>query len=93
MTIAHTRAMIRAALAGQLDDIPMQRDPVFGIDVPQSCPGVPQEVLTPRATWHDPAEYDEQAKKLAGMFAANFAQFAPQVPPAVRDAGPALESG
>jgi phosphoenolpyruvate carboxykinase (ATP) len=70
----------------------MQRDPVFGIDVPRSCPGVPEEVLTPRATWANPDEYDEQARKLAGMFAANFEQFAPQVPAAVRDAGPAAGS-
>jgi phosphoenolpyruvate carboxykinase (ATP) len=90
MAIGHTRALIRAALAGQLDDVPTQRDPVFGVEVPLSCPGVPSEVLTPRATWENPEAYDDQAKRLAGMFAKNFAQFADQVPSAVRDAGPSV---
>jgi phosphoenolpyruvate carboxykinase (ATP) len=89
MPIAHTRSMIRAALAGQLDDVPLQRDPTFGIDVPTSCPGVPPELLTPRATWQNPADYDVQAANLASMFIANFAQFADHVPTAVREAGPA----
>jgi phosphoenolpyruvate carboxykinase (ATP) len=88
MEIGHTRALIRAALAGQLADVPTQRDPVFGVDVPQSCPGVPPEVLTPRTTWEDPEAYDAQARRLAGMFAANFAQFSEQVPAGVRNAGP-----
>jgi phosphoenolpyruvate carboxykinase (ATP) len=88
MPIAYTRAMIRAALAGQLDDVPLQRDPTFGIDVPTSCPGVPSEVLTPRATWEKTADYDAQAAKLASMFVANFEQFADQIPAAVREAGP-----
>jgi phosphoenolpyruvate carboxykinase (ATP) len=89
MAIGHTRALIRAALAGRLNDVPMQRDPIFGVAIPQSCPGVPSEVLTPRTSWENLAEYDESAKRLAGMFAANFDQFADQVPTAVRDAGPA----
>jgi phosphoenolpyruvate carboxykinase (ATP) len=88
MAIGHTRALIRAALAGQLDDVPRQRDPVFGVEVPQSCPGVPSEVLMPRATWEHADVYDEQARRLAGMFAKNFEQFAPQVPRSVREAGP-----
>jgi phosphoenolpyruvate carboxykinase (ATP) len=88
MSIDHTRALIRAALAGELNHVEMRRDPVFGVDVPQSCPGVPDEVLTPKSTWRDPSLFDDQAKRLAGMFAKNFKQFEDQVPPVVRDAGP-----
>jgi len=65
MKIAHTRAMIRAALAGALDAVPYERDPVFNLEVPTSCPGVPNDVLKPRTTWTDAAAYDAQAAKLA----------------------------
>jgi len=89
MKLAHTRAMVRAALAGALDGVSYTRDPVFGIEVPDSVPDVPAAVLTPRGTWSDGAAYDAQAKKLAGMFRENFAQFAAQVDAKVAEAGPA----
>jgi phosphoenolpyruvate carboxykinase (ATP) len=89
MKLAHTRAMVRAALAGALDGVSYTRDPVFGIEVPDSVPDVPAAVLTPRGTWPDGAAYDAQAKKLAGMFRDNFAQFAAQVDAKVAEAGPA----
>jgi phosphoenolpyruvate carboxykinase (ATP) len=88
MKIAHTRAMVNAALDGQLDDANFVEDPIFGIQVPTSCPNVPAEVLIPRNTWQDGAAYDAQADKLAKMFADNFRQFEDQVSPAVLDAGP-----
>jgi phosphoenolpyruvate carboxykinase (ATP) len=88
MKIAHTRAMINAALAGQLDQVTYRMDPIFNIEVPTSCPNVPEGVLDPRRTWPDPKAYDEQAKKLATMFAENFARFEKDVPAAVKDAGP-----
>ena len=56
---------------------------VFNIDVPKTCPGVPDAVLDPRGTWPDPAKYDEQAKKLAGMFVENFKAFEKDVPASV----------
>jgi phosphoenolpyruvate carboxykinase (ATP) len=87
MSIDHTRAMLRAALAGKLDGVDMREDPVFGLRIPVSCPGVPPEVLDPRSTWKDRAAYDESAGKLAGMFDENFAQYAGQVEPQVRSAG------
>src|SRR5436190_6996755 len=65
MKIAHTRAMIAAALSGALDSVNYHRDPVFNLDVPMSCPTVPAEVLQPRTTWAHSADYDAQAKKLA----------------------------
>jgi len=88
MSLKHTRAMIRAALSGALDNVPTRREPVFGLEVPQHVSGVPDEVLDPRKTWKDAAAYDAQAQKLTGLFRKNFEQFADAVPAAVREAGP-----
>jgi phosphoenolpyruvate carboxykinase (ATP) len=88
MKIAHTRAMVNAALNGDLDGGQFVEDPVFGVQVPTSCPNVPAEVLVPRNTWSDKAAYDAQAQKLAGMFVANFKQFEDQVPEAIKTAAP-----
>jgi phosphoenolpyruvate carboxykinase (ATP) len=88
ISLPYTRAMVRAALSGALDDVPMKPDPVFGVLVPESCPGVPSEVLQPRSSWQDTRAYDEQAKKLACMFEENFEQFRAHVPREVAAAGP-----
>src|SRR5687768_14601579 len=88
MKIAHTRAMINAALSGALDTAGVERDPIFNLDVPTSCPGVPAEVLNPRNTWADKAAYDAQARKLAQMFVDNFKTFEATASDAVKDAGP-----
>jgi len=81
--------MIRAALSGRLDRVPVRREPVFGLDVPQHVPGgVPDDVLDPRRTWSDAAAYDTQAARVAGLFRKNFEQFAERVHGAVREAGP-----
>ncbi len=71
MKLAHTRAMLRAALSGELQNASFSAEPVFGLAVPQNCPGVPAELLRPRNAWKDPAAYDAQAAKLAGMFQQN----------------------
>ncbi len=89
MKLSHTRAMLGAALDGELDEVPTAMEPVFGLEVPQRCPGVPAEVLNPRETWPDADAYDEQARMLAGMFKDNFRQYADEVPEEVRAAGPA----
>ena len=86
--IADTRALLRAALAGALDDVPRVVDPVFGLAVPRAVPGIADILLTPRRTWADGAAYDQQARKLADLFAANFRQYAGDVAPEVRDAAP-----
>jgi phosphoenolpyruvate carboxykinase (ATP) len=88
MKIAYTRAMIRAALSGALDTVAYERDAVFNLDVPTSCPGVPADVLKPRSTWSSGVAYDAQAAKVARMFVDNFAAFEAGVTPAVRAAGP-----
>lgn len=86
MPLPYTRSMVRAALAGKLADVAYQSDPHFGVAVPQTCPDVPSDVLDPRATWADPAEYDRQATRLLQMFAENYQTFADQ--PATTTASP-----
>jgi phosphoenolpyruvate carboxykinase (ATP) len=87
MKLSHTRAMVHAALVGNLDRAEFRTDPVFGLSVPTSVPGIPAEVLIPRDTWSDGAAYDAQAKKLAGMFRDNFSKFS-GASEAIRNAGP-----
>jgi phosphoenolpyruvate carboxykinase (ATP) len=89
MKLTYTRAMLRAALDGKLDEVPTMRDPVFGLEVPRECAGVPATILNPRDTWNDVAAYDAQARKLASMFKENFGKYAADVPEEVRSAGPA----
>jgi phosphoenolpyruvate carboxykinase (ATP) len=91
MNINYTRAMVRAALNGLLDDVETVVDPVFGVAVPVSCPDVPSEFLQPRNTWQDTDAYDERARTLARMFEENFAKYADGVSEAVRAAGPRIE--
>jgi phosphoenolpyruvate carboxykinase (ATP) len=91
MPIRDTRALIHAALDGSLAEIPTETEPYFGLNVPVSCPGVAFEILNPINTWADKAAYDEQARKVAQMFAENFAAFADTVSATVRAAGPSLE--
>jgi phosphoenolpyruvate carboxykinase (ATP) len=88
MKIGYTRAMIRAALAGALDDVDYERDPIFNLDIPTSCPLVPPDVLRPRNTWADAAAYDAEATRLARMFANNFKAFESGVSTEVIAAGP-----
>jgi phosphoenolpyruvate carboxykinase (ATP) len=92
MNINHTRNMVRAALNGDLRDVPMVEDPIFRVAVPTVVPGVPAEVLIPRNTWADPAAYDEAARRIAHMFHENFQAYADGVSEAVRAAGPILVS-
>ena len=75
MNIEHTRAMVRAALAGELDHVEYENHPVFGFAVPTSCPGVPSDVLDPRNTWEDKAAYDAKAAELKAMFDGQIAKF------------------
>jgi len=88
MNLPYTRAMVTAALAGQLDDVETRTDPVFGISVPTSVPGVPSQILDPRGSWDDKDAYDAQAAKLAKMFVENFGQYAEGVSDEIKAAGP-----
>ena len=90
MKLKYTRAMVTAALNGELEKSEFVMDPVFNVAVPTTCPNVPSEVLIPRDMWADKAAYDEQAKKLAGMFVKNFAKYE-GMDPAIVAAGPKAE--
>ena len=86
--LPHTREMVRSAIAGKLDHVETHVDPVFGLSIPASVPGVPGGILDPRETWSDKDAYDEQAKKLADLFKENFENFEDEVGEEVRRAGP-----
>ena len=76
MSIKYTRAMISAALKGELNNVEYVRDPFFNLPVPQTCPNVPSDILDPRKTWADKEAYDKSAKTLAEKFITNFKKYA-----------------
>ena len=93
MTIKATRALLNAALNGDLEDVAFRRDDNFGFDVPVSVPaliekGINQALLNPRETWADKADYDATASKLVQLFIDNFAEFEAHVDEGVRQAAP-----
>ncbi|MEO1265618.1 MAG: phosphoenolpyruvate carboxykinase [Pseudomonadota bacterium] len=88
MPIKLTRALLEGALSGRLRDAQMRVDAFFGFEVPVAFDGVDATILTPRATWADPAAYDAQARALADMFGANFEKFAPHVDAPILAAAP-----
>ena len=80
--------MVKAALDGSLAKVPTEVDPIFNLQIPTSCPGVPEEVLDPRNTWDDKDAYDAQARDLASRFKQNFQVFAADTTEDVIAAGP-----
>ncbi len=86
--IKFTRAMLKAALTGELNSVSYSTEQFFGLAVPDECPGVPSEILNPRGTWDDPEAYDRKASELADRFRENFKEFADEVSQEVIDAGP-----
>ena len=88
MPIKATRALLKAALSGELDGTEYRTDELFGFEVPVGVPGVDSGLLDPRSTWADPEAYDRKARDLARMFRDNFEQFADDAGEAVADAGP-----
>jgi phosphoenolpyruvate carboxykinase (ATP) len=90
MPIKATRALLDAALAGELKSQPMRTDPLFGFEVPTSLPGVDPAILNPRETWSDKAAYDAQARALVDMFKKNFEKFEVHVDEDVKAAAPVL---
>ena len=91
MKISYTRAMVRAVLSGALKNVEFDTDPIFGVQVPKTCPNVPAEVLVAKNTWKDKAAYDATASKLAKLFKDNFKQFEADVTEEVRAAAPKSE--
>jgi phosphoenolpyruvate carboxykinase (ATP) len=88
MKLPLTRAMITAALHGELNNVAYEQHPVFGYMMPTSCTNVPTELLNPRNTWEDKSAYDAQANKLANMFVKNFEQYASGVDAEILAAAP-----
>lgn len=88
ISLKYTRRMVTAALTGELDNVETRLDPVFGFQVPVSCPDIPSEILDPKRTWADPSAYDRKAKELAKAFQDNFEKKYAGLAPEVRAAGP-----
>ncbi|MBL8103580.1 MAG: phosphoenolpyruvate carboxykinase (ATP) [Anaerolineales bacterium] len=88
ISIRHTRALLNAALNGNLTNVKYKLDPVFGFEVPATCLNVPDEVLDPSSSWGDKKEYDRRYKDLAMRFKQNFGKFIDGTPQDVIDAGP-----
>jgi phosphoenolpyruvate carboxykinase (ATP) len=88
--LSYTRAMIAAALSGKLNTTIFDIHPVFGIQVPKECPGVPTEILDPGNTWPNTTGYTTKAKYLAGLFIKNFEKFAGGVSEEVLTASPKI---
>ncbi|MCA9783585.1 MAG: phosphoenolpyruvate carboxykinase (ATP) [Calditrichaeota bacterium] len=90
ISIRHTRALLDAALDGRLNEVEYRRDPLFGFQVPLSCPNVPESVLVPESSWADKAAYRLKYRQLGSLFVENFRKFAADCPPDVVAAGPLL---
>lgn len=90
MDLKYTRAMVKAALDGILHDVEYEKEPFFGLMIPKTCPDVPTEVLNPKNTWEDKAEYDKVAKKLAKSFVENMKKFS-DVAKEVIESGPKVD--
>lgn len=90
MNLKYTRAMINAAMRGDLDNVEYIPHVIFGVLKPQSCPGVPSEVLNPRTTWADTDAYDKQALALANLFVNNFKQYEVQASEEILSAAPKI---
>jgi phosphoenolpyruvate carboxykinase (ATP) len=88
MSLKYTRAMVNAAIAGHLDDVPVESHPVFRVLVPKSAPGVPSELLDARGQWKDKAAYDRAAEDLSARFRKNFEKFG-KVSEEIMEAAPA----
>ncbi|HAD12561.1 MAG TPA: phosphoenolpyruvate carboxykinase (ATP), partial [Saprospirales bacterium] len=88
--LSYTRAMITAALRGELENVAFIKHPIFGMEMPVHCPGVPSNLLNPGNTWADQAQYNAKAQSLAKEFILNFEKYADQVSPEILAAGPKL---
>jgi len=90
MKLSYTRAMVQAALEGELNHVETVRDQIFGLNIPVHVAGVPDEVLQPNKTWADQQAYEKKAKELAAKFHENFKKFA-NVPAEIEEQGGPLK--
>ncbi|MCA9411080.1 MAG: phosphoenolpyruvate carboxykinase (ATP) [Candidatus Omnitrophica bacterium] len=91
MKLKFTRAIIDAIHSGVLREVACESDPIFGFQVPQECPGVPSEILTPKNTWSNETEFDATIKKLAYLFQENFKKYSNGAGEKLKQAGPRVE--
>jgi phosphoenolpyruvate carboxykinase (ATP) len=88
--LSFTRAMIKAVLTGDLNNVGYHKHPIFGMEIPKSCPDVPNAVLNPRDTWRNEEEYDKMAIDLAKRFANNFEKYKEKASAEIIKAGPKI---
>ena len=88
ISIKYTRALLHAAIDGKLKNVEYKKDPIFKLEYPQHCAGVPSEILNPRNTWKNKKNYDKQAQKLASLFSKNFKKYENDVADEVKNSGP-----
>lgn len=91
MKLKYTRKMVSEALSGNLNNVEYVKDPIFNVDIPKTCDGVPSEILNPRDVWKDKEAYEKSAKALASKFVDNFTKKYPNMPKNIVDAGPKAE--
>lgn len=90
ISIKYTRAMLSAALSGALDEVSYSIDPIFGFEVPERCPDVPDDVLNPSLAWPEQKEYDTRYRDLAARFIDNFRKFEDETDPGIAASGPKI---
>ena len=90
--LSYTRAMIKAAITGELNKVDYINHPIFGMAMPTKCPDVPNAILNPRDTWRNEEEYDKMAQNLAELFTSNFEQYKAKSTDEIINAGPVLEA-
>ena len=91
MKLAFTRAMLTAALDGELDKVEWVKHPYFKVEIPLTCPNVPADILDPETTWADRNAYKLQAEKLIKLFEENVKRFKGLMPDDILEAGPSLK--
>jgi phosphoenolpyruvate carboxykinase (ATP) len=91
ISIRYTRNLLNAALEGKLDDVEYYTDPVFGFQVPKTCPDVPEDVMYPERAWQNKEEYWRRYRQLASRFIDNMKKFEAETPREVIEAGPKIE--
>ena len=90
--LSFTRAMIKAALNGELRNVEYRTQPIFNLQIPKTCPDVPNAILNPRDTWRNEEEYDKVAEELARRFIKNFDRYRAQANPSIQKAEPVVRS-
>ena len=88
ISLKYTRAMITAILNNEINDVLYTKHEIFGLNMPNSCPNVPSELLNPKNTWENKNDYDLKAKELANAFNQNFKQFADNASEEILEAAP-----